>query len=301
MYFRTNMIAVWLSAFRLRTLPLALSSIGMGTFLAAWRGFMDYGILTLCIITTIFLQVLSNLANDLGDSIHGADHEERKGPQRSVQSGAISKASMINAVILFVVLSFLSGIILLIYTFANDVVSILSFLGIGLLSIAAAIAYTVGKKPYGYAGLGDIAVLIFFGLVGVLGSYYLFAKSLTWDLLLPALSSGLLAVAVLNVNNIRDIESDTIAGKRSIPVRIGKSNAIIYHWVLLIISVLSVLVFSLIHFSHAVQFLYLIILPLIISTGRGIANQENIDPYLKKTALTAFFFVILFGTGLLLS
>jgi len=295
------MFLVWLKAFRLRTLPLALSSIGMGAFLAAWKGYMDFGILSLCIITTVFLQVLSNLANDLGDSIHGADHDQRKGPQRAVQSGAISIPSMKRAVIIFIVLSLISGIALLVYTFSNDLGSILSFLGIGLLSILAAIAYTVGKKPYGYAGLGDIAVLIFFGLVGVLGSYYLFTKSLSWDLILPAMSSGLLAVAVLNVNNIRDIESDIIAGKRSIPVRIGKANAVFYHWILLVTSNLSALLFSILHYSNVWQFIYLLLLPVFFLTGRGVAKNEYIDPYLKRTALTAFFFVILFGIGLTIS
>ncbi len=294
------MISVWLQAFRLRTLPLALSSIGMGAFLAVWRGYMDFIVLVLCISTTIFLQVLSNLANDLGDSINGADHAQRKGPQRTVQSGAISIKAMKRAVIIFVLLSLVSGIGLVVYTFANDWKSILSFLGIGLLAILAAIAYTIGKKPYGYAGLGDMAVLIFFGFVGVLGSYYLFTRTLSLDLVLPALTCGLLAVAVLNVNNIRDIESDRTAGKLSIPVRIGKQNAIIYHWILLFTALLSALIFSLMHLTSYLQFLYFLAIPLIVITGRNVADKDHLDPYLKKTALSAFLFVLLFGVGLLI-
>ena len=294
------MISVWLQAFRLRTLPLALSSIGMGAFLAVWRGYMDFIVLVLCISTTIFLQVLSNLANDLGDSINGADHAQRKGPQRTVQSGAISIKAMKRAVIIFVLLSLVSGIGLVVYTFANDWKSILSFLGIGLLAILAAIAYTIGKKPYGYAGLGDMAVLIFFGFVGVLGSYYLFTRTLSLDLVLPALTCGLLAVAVLNVNNIRDIESDRTAGKFSIPVRIGKQNAIIYHWILLFTALLSALIFSLMHLTSYLQFLYFLAIPLIVITGRNVADKDHLDPYLKKTALSAFLFVLLFGVGLLI-
>ena len=151
----------WLQAFRLRTLPLALSSILMGAFLAGSVGAFQWSIFLLCVFTTILLQILSNLANDYGDSIHGADHAERKGPSRAVQSGAISARQMKAAVVLFVFLSLSSGISLLLVSFGLDWNALLFFLGLGILSIAAAIAYTVGKKPYGYAGLGDFSVLIF--------------------------------------------------------------------------------------------------------------------------------------------
>ncbi|HMP98164.1 MAG TPA: 1,4-dihydroxy-2-naphthoate polyprenyltransferase [Cyclobacteriaceae bacterium] len=294
-------VAVWIKAFRLRTLPLALSSVGMGAFIAAWRGYFDLTILTLCISTTIFLQILSNLANDLGDSIHGADHAQRAGPQRAVQSGAISKKAMKTALIIFVVLSLASGLSMLLYAFSNDISSLISLLVLGILSILAAMTYTIGKKPYGYAGLGDFSVLIFFGFVGVMGSYYLFAKSISLDLILPSLTSGLLAVAVLNVNNIRDIESDRVAGKKSIPVRIGKSKAIKYHWSLLILAVLSTLTFSLIHYTAYVQFIYVVLIPVIFMIGNRVSKAEQIDPYLKQTALSSFLFMILFGLGLLLA
>ena len=203
----------WLHAFRLRTLPLSLSCIGMAGFLAAAAGKFDLVLFLLCCITTIFLQVLSNLANDYGDSIHGADHAERKGPTRAVQSGAISLSQMRNAVILFSLLSLVSGVMLLLLSFGTDWLAIFFFFGLGLLSILAAIGYTVGKKPYGYIGLGDISVLIFFGLVGVMGSFYLFTHQISWLEVLPALSCGLFSIAVLNVNNIRDIDSDRMAGK----------------------------------------------------------------------------------------
>jgi 1,4-dihydroxy-2-naphthoate octaprenyltransferase len=162
-------VQVWLKAFRLRTLPLALSSIGMGTFLAAYQGEFDGWIFLLCCLTTIFLQILSNLANDYGDTIHGADHADRVGPSRAVQSGLISQSQMNKALLIFIVLSLLSGVYLLLLAL-DDWLSVLLFLGIGLLAILAAIFYTMGKKPYGYAGFGDISVLIFFGFVGVAGS-----------------------------------------------------------------------------------------------------------------------------------
>src|ERR671912_77318 len=227
-------VKIWLSAFRLRTLPLALSCIAMGGFLAASADAFRWDIFLLCILTTIFLQILSNLANDYGDSIHGADSLDRKGPSRAVQSGAISAHQMKVAVILFVILCLASGISLLVVSFGWNWKAMLFFFGLGLLSILAAIAYTVGKKPYGYAGLGDLSVLIFFGLVGVMGSYYLFTNTISVFEIFPALSCGLFSIAVLNINNIRDIESDREAGKFSIPVRIGKDKAVIYHWILLL-------------------------------------------------------------------
>jgi 1,4-dihydroxy-2-naphthoate octaprenyltransferase len=214
----------------------------MAGFLAAAIQKFNAIIFLFCCLTTIFLQVLSNLANDYGDSVHGADHADRKGPTRAVQSGAISRSQMRSAVILFSFLSLISGIILLWLSFGTNWGSVFLFFGLGLLCILAAIGYTVGKKPYGYIGLGDISVLIFFGLVGVMGSYYLFTHQISWQEVLPALSCGLFSIAVLNVNNIRDIDSDRIAGKYSIPVRIGKEKAALYHWILLSGGLLSAVI-----------------------------------------------------------
>src|SRR5688572_2935213 len=173
-------IKIWLRAFRLRTLPLALSCIAMGGFLAASADAFRWDIFLLCILTTILLQILSNLANDYGDSIHGADSVDRKGPSRAVQSGAVSKSQMQIAVAIFVLLSLISGIALLLVSFGFEWRAIFFFFGLGILCILAAIAYTVGKKPYGYIGLGDLSVLIFFGFVGVMGSYYLFTKKVSY-------------------------------------------------------------------------------------------------------------------------
>lgn len=293
----------WLSAFRLRTLPLALSCIGMGGFLAAAAGKFDALIFFLCCLTTIFLQVLSNVANDYGDSVNGADHAARKGPMRAVQSGAISSAQMKNAVIIFVLLSLTSGISLLLVSFGWNIKALSVFFGLGILSILAAIAYTVGKKPYGYSGLGDISVLLFFGLVGVMGSLYLFTENIFWMDVLPALSCGLFSIAVLNINNIRDIESDRTAGKFSIPVRIGKQKASYYHWFLLIAGISCSLIYVLLNFRSATQFIFLLTLPLLLINGKAVNSKpsEELDPYLKQMALSTLLFVILFGTGLMLS
>lgn len=295
-------VKIWLKAFRLRTLPLALSSILMGGFLANAAGAFRWSIFLLCVLTTIFLQVLSNLANDYGDSIHGADSADRKGPSRAVQSGLISSAQMRNAMYIFVLLSLASGLTLLWVAFDFNWEAILFFLGLGVLSILAAIAYTVGKRPYGYIGLGDISVLIFFGLVGVLGSYYLFTQSLQWMMALPALSCGLFAIGVLNINNIRDIKSDQLAGKFSIPVRIGRTKAVIYHWFLLFAGFTSAVIFTILTLHSPWQWLFVLSLPLFIRNGLAVSEKsdQELDPFLKQMALSTLTFVILFGTGLIL-
>ncbi|MEQ1587438.1 MAG: 1,4-dihydroxy-2-naphthoate polyprenyltransferase [Cyclobacteriaceae bacterium] len=292
----------WLHAFRLRTLPLALACIGMAGFLAAAAGKFDLVLFTLCCLTTIFLQVLSNLANDYGDSLNGADHDGRKGPLRAVQSGVISAAQMRSAVIVFSFLSLICGLFLLWVSFGTNWRAMALFFCLGLMSIAAAIGYTVGKKPYGYIGLGDISVLIFFGLVGVMGSYYLFTHSISWKELLPALSCGLFSIAVLNINNIRDIESDRSAGKYSIPVRIGKVKAARYHWILLIGGILCAIGYTILHYESLWQFLFLITVPLFVKNGLSIHHKpsEELDPFLKQMALSTLLFVLLFGIGLIL-
>jgi 1,4-dihydroxy-2-naphthoate octaprenyltransferase len=273
----------------------------MGGFLASAAGAFRWDVFGLCVLTTIFLQVLSNLANDYGDSIHGADSADRKGPSRAVQSGAVTKGQMRTAVLIFVLLSLISGISLLLVSFGLQWKALFFFFGLGVLSILAAIAYTVGKRPYGYAGLGDISVLLFFGLVGVLGSYYLFTKKITALEILPALSCGLFSIAVLNINNIRDIDSDRKAGKFSIPVRIGREKAILYHLFLLVAGWLSSFVYAALTYSSPWQLLFLISLPLFIKNAKAVSSKPSheLDPYLKQMALSTLLFVLLFGVGLM--
>jgi 1,4-dihydroxy-2-naphthoate octaprenyltransferase len=294
---------IWIKAFRLRTLPLAVSCIAMGGFLASAAGAFQWNIFILCVITTIFLQILSNLANDYGDSVNGADSIDRKGPQRAVQSGAVTPAQMRTAVIIFVFLSLASGITLLLTAFGFEWNAILFFFGLGILSIFAAIAYTVGRRPYGYAGLGDLSVLVFFGFVGVIGSYYLFTKTFSYFEMLPALSCGLFSIGVLNINNIRDIESDRKAGKFSIPVRIGREKAILYHWLLLLSGILAAIIYTSLRFNSPWQLLFVISIPLFIANGRAVSSKpsQELDPYLKQMALSTLVFVLTFGLGLLIS
>lgn len=272
----------------------------MGAFLAASNHAFNGLILALCASTTIFLQIISNLANDYGDTVNGADHSDREGPSRTVQSGLISLKQMKVAIGIFILLSLVSGITLLYAAFGVQWEAFLFFFGIGVLAILAAIAYTAGSKPYGYMGLGDVSVFIFFGLVGVLGSYFLFTQSIQWDLLLPATSCGLFSVAVLNVNNIRDIESDRAAGKYSVPVRIGREAAVNYHIALIMIGVLSALVYAFMNYQSILDFLFIIMLPLLGLNIRAVKNKikpNELDPYLKQMAISTFIFVILFGLG----
>jgi len=298
-----NQFQAWMMAARPRTLPLALASIGMGAFLAAAVSEFSWQVLALSALTTIFLQVLSNLANDYGDSVHGADSADREGPSRAVQSGHISPQAMKRAMYFFAFLSFGSGIWLLWVALSGNQTLLLLFFVLGIAAILAAITYTSGSHPYGYAGLGDISVLIFFGLVGVMGSYFLHTGEFAGQQLLPALSCGLFSTAVLNVNNIRDIRTDKAAGKRSIPVRLGRDRAVVYHWVLLGLGVICSLLYVIFRYESVWQLLFLITLPLLFRNGRAVAKRKSareLDPYLKQMALTTLLYVLSFGTGQLL-
>lgn len=295
----------WVEAFRLRTLPLAFSCILMGAFLAIKDHQFDGLVLTLCLLTTLFLQILSNLANDYGDSVHGADSSMREGPSRAVQSGKITLASMRTALVVFSGLSLISGLSLLFLVFGlQQLFLLLTFLLIGLAAIWAAIKYTAGNNPYGYAGLGDVAVFLFFGIIGVLGTNYLFTQSINWFHLLPAISCGAFATGVLNVNNIRDIDSDEKAGKKSIPVRLGRKNARIYHLVLLSLGMVSMLIYACITAGHFADYLFVLSFPLFMVNILAVfkkTDAKSLDPYLKQLALSTLLFVILFGLGLIWS
>ncbi len=295
----------WIAAARPRTLPLALASIIMGSFLAAAKESFSWPVCLLSVLTTVLLQVLSNFANDYGDAVNGKDTDLRQGPARAVQQGVISAKGMRSAILLFSVLSLASGISLLVIALRNARPGAFwGFLALGLLCILAAITYTAGKKPYGYIGLGDLSVFVFFGWVGVLGSNYLHTLHWDWEQVLPATACGLFAVAVLNINNIRDIESDRATGKNSIPVRIGRQNAVRYHWAILVAGMACALVYAFRTAGSAWEYLFLLSFPLVIANGLAVSRKhapEELDPYLKQMALSTLFFVILFGTGAWLS
>jgi 1,4-dihydroxy-2-naphthoate octaprenyltransferase len=290
---------------RPRTLPLALASIIMGSSLAAAGGAFDWLVALFCVLTAILLQILSNLANDYGDSLHGADHAQRQGPKRAVQSGHVSPAAMRRAIALVALLAILSGLALLWFAFGAAAFSTtIIFILLGAAAIGAAITYTAGKMPYGYAGFGDLAVLIFFGWVGVLGSYFVQTGRFDGAVLLPATACGLLAVAVLNVNNIRDMESDRFAGKRSLPVRLGLRRARQYHWALLLAATLLAAVYAIVHYTSLWQFLFLLATPALYRNGLAISRTDalpTLNPWLKQMSLASLLFVILFSAGQILA
>ncbi|MFD3000567.1 1,4-dihydroxy-2-naphthoate polyprenyltransferase [Pontibacter toksunensis] len=296
-----GLVKAWISAFRPRTLPLALSCIGMGGFMAAAHHAFNGAIVGLCVLTTLFLQILSNLANDYGDTKHGADSVHREGPKRAVQAGYIKAAQMKKGMLVFSLLSLVSGLMLLWVAFGTEgMLLFLVFLVLGLASIWAAINYTAGDKPYGYAGLGDLFVFVFFGLVGVLGTYFLQAQEMDAVVILPALVCGFFSTAVLNVNNIRDIKSDALAGKYSIPVRLGPKRARLYHLLLLLGGVASAFAYVLLNYNGSWQFLFVLALPLVLVNGVNVwlkQTSQELDPYLKQMALTTLLFVLLFGIG----
>ena len=299
----SNTVKAWIEAFRLRTLPLALSCIGMGAFLAASDGLFKWAIFVFSCLTTLFLQILSNLANDYGDAVSGVDSEHREGPTRAVQTGAISKEAMKKSLYVFSGLSFISGIILLGVSFREQWVLIGVFVLLGLSAIYAAIKYTSGKNPYGYVGLGDLSVFLFFGLIGVSGSYFLYSQSFNYSTILPSITCGFFAVAVLNLNNIRDIQSDKEAGKRSIPVRIGREKAVIYHWFLLLGGFLAAIAYIILNYRSPWQYAILITLPLLIKNAMAVYHKKEamqLDPYLKQMAISTLIFVLIFGLSQIL-
>lgn len=233
-----NSLRIWFDAARPKTLPLALVSIFTGSALAFSSGHFSLPIALLALLTATLLQILSNLANDYGDAVKGTDNEKRLGPIRAIQSGEVSLADMKRAIVVNIALTIIAGLALVFYAL-DSLESILAFIGLGVLAMMAAIAYTVGNKPYGYVGLGDLSVFLFFGLLGVSGTYFLHTGHIEWSLFLPSLGCGLMAVAVLNVNNMRDIENDAECGKRTVAVRLGQQRAKTYHFLLLTGAVLA--------------------------------------------------------------
>ncbi|MCE2743840.1 MAG: 1,4-dihydroxy-2-naphthoate octaprenyltransferase [Fluviicola sp.] len=286
----------WMKALRIRTLPLSLSGIILGSFIALKNEHWNGIIFTLAMLTTILFQILSNLANDLGDTLKGADNEERIGPMRTVQSGVISPSEMKKAVILTSFLSLCTALPLVYLGTKNMSSDVLWFYVILTgLCIIAAITYTVGKKAYGYSGFGDIFVFIFFGLVSVLGVYTLYAKSFDWLNLLPATAIGLFSTAVLNLNNMRDQINDQKVGKRTLVVKIGPRNAKLYHSYLIIGGIVSLAAFFYLTQNY-LGFIGLVPSIILIKHLQKVmltTNPAEFDPELKKVALSTFAIAVL--------
>lgn len=301
----------YIKAARLRTLPLSVSGIIVGAFLGFDKVLyvdstvilFETPIFWLAILTTIGFQVLSNFANDYGDGIKGTD-DNRDGEARMVSSGAITPRQMKNAMLATGSITLAIALLLIYVSFGKDnfLYSVI-FFGLGVASIVAAIKYTVGKSAYGYSGFGDIFVFVFFGLLAVAGTYFLYTKQLSFIVFLPAITVGLLSTAVLNLNNMRDRENDAKSGKNTLVVKMGAESAKLYHYFLIVVSFIFALLYTVIKFQSPYQFLFVVAyIPLVKHVVFVYKNKEEVllDGELKKVALSTFLFSILFGLGQIL-
>lgn len=295
----------WIEAARLRTLPLSVSGIIVGSMYAlrptddietptdvfSWR------IFALAMLTTLGLQILSNFANDYGDGMKGTDNDDRVGPKRAIQSGAITPQAMKKAIILTSGLTLIAAMLLIYFAFRDTNIGYsLFYLILGILAIASAIRYTVGNTAYGYRGFGDIFVFVFFGLVSTIGVNFLYSKEAEWLLILPATTIGLLSVGVLNLNNMRDEASDKKSNKNTIVVQIGGAKAKKYHYFLIVSAMVLVLLFAVLSQYRWDQYLFLLAyIPLTKHLITVYKNKEPraLDPELKKLALSTFALSIL--------
>lgn len=303
----------WIKAARLRTLPLSMSGIIVGSFIARWRileqgGTWDWRIFALAMLVTLLYQILSNFANDYGDGIKGTDAlRADEAEQRAVASGRITAQQMRNAVILFAVLSLSATVVLLYLAFfrENLMNEFYIFVALGITCILAAVGYTVGRKPYGYLGLGDLFVFVFFGLVAVCGSYFLFTKTFHWDMLLPATAIGMLSAAVLNLNNMRDMESDALSGKKTLALRMGFRYAMVYEIILLQLPLLLVLVFMMMNElqnrgNYYAYIFFILMFPMMALRRRimQVKDPKELDPFLKQIGILTLVMSILIAFGL---
>ncbi|MDD2285168.1 MAG: 1,4-dihydroxy-2-naphthoate polyprenyltransferase [Paludibacter sp.] len=302
------MLKYYIESSRPRTLPLALANTITGSALAYADGGFRWSVLLLAMVTTLLLQVLSNMANDYGDFRNGKDTSERIGPRRMVQAGKISPRAMLRAIAIVVFLILISGTWLIIEGFSNfklqtAIPGMIVFGVLGLTAIVAAIKYTVGKNPYGYKAMGDLFVFIFFGLIGVLGTYFLHTGQLYGLLVLPSVAIGFLSVGVLNLNNLRDYESDKKTGKRTLVVVLGLRNARYYHLILLMGAVVLVSLYTLLDSHCGWQWMFWLAFPLIFKNMKAVASfsdHKQLFPELKRLSMASLLFALLFAAGLLI-
>lgn len=290
---------IWLQAARLRTLPLSFSGIFTGTAMALYNNAFDGLIFTLALLTTLGFQVLSNFANDYGDGVKGTDNAERIGPQRALQSGLLTVKELKRGMLITIIFTLVVATFLIYVAFGSEnFVYTITFFVLGIASIVAAIKYTVGQSAYGYRALGDVFVFLFFGLLGVVGSYFLYTKTLSVWIFLPAITIGLMSVAVLNLNNMRDRVSDKASGKKTIAVILGFEKSKTYHFFVLGTAYASAFIF----FFYMNNDSWLRFLPLLaffpilvhLKKVQFIRLPKDFDPELKKVALSTFLFSLLF-------
>ena len=294
-----NKFRAAVASMRLRTLPLSTGGVILGILLATADFKVDLWVAVLIVLTTVCLQILSNLSNELGDVLHGTDTEDRQGPQYGLNSGVLSIGEMKVLIGIFVALCIISGTAMTLLSFGTlwDITPILVLL-MGAAAIMGAMKYTLGRNPYGYRGLGDVYVFLFFGLVAVMGSYFVASHTLFWRLLLPGAAVGCFSVGVLNVNNIRDMKTDA-ANRVTVAIRLGERKAKIYQTILIVLGWLFMLVYCQLRMFSWWHYLFVITLPLFILHLRGVWKREGkqLDPMLPLLVMSTFLFCLLAGIG----
>jgi 1,4-dihydroxy-2-naphthoate octaprenyltransferase len=297
----------WIRAARPRTVLLSFSGVLLGGFLALAKvpepveGPTLWLCLFFCAITAVLLQVLSNLANDYGDFKKGTDNVKRVGPQREMQSGAITEKEMKLGLALTAGLCFVSGALLIFVFSGLSWKELAVFAALGIAAVLAALFYTLGKRPYGYRGLGDLFCFLFFGWAAVAGTYYLSAPWFDFSVLLPATAMGFLSNAVLNINNMRDYENDKASGKNSLVVKLGLKKAFIYHCLLIGGTFVCLTVYLVLHHAPWYSYLFLLLLILFIKDLVAIkkTKPEQLDPFLGRQVKHSFLLVTVYGLLLL--
>ena len=290
-----------LQSMRLRTLPLSMAGVLLGILLAVADWKVDVWTAVLIVITTVCLQILSNLSNELGDVLRGTDTAERIGPQYGLNSGALSIADMKRLIGLFVVLCIVFGTLMTWRAFGTlwDMTPILVLM-LGAAAIMGAMKYTLGHNPYGYRAKGDFYVFLFFGLVSVMGAYFVCTQGigLHWKLLLPAAGVGCFSVGVLNVNNIRDMKTDA-ANRVTVAIKLGTHRARIYQTVLIVLGWACMIAYCLLCWPSLWHWMWVVTLPLYILHLRGIWTREDraLDPMLPLLVMSTFALCLLFGLG----
>ena len=284
---------------RLRTLPLSTGGVLLGILLATADFRVDPWVAVLIVLTTVCLQILSNLSNELGDVLHGTDTADRKGPQYGLNGGILTIREMKGLIGLFVALCIVSGTAMTLLSFGTlwDLTSILVLL-MGAGAIMGAMKYTLGRNPYGYRGLGDVYVFLFFGLVAVLGGYFVASHTLFWRLLLPGAAIGCFSVGVLNVNNIRDMDTDA-PNRVTVAIRLGERKAKVYQTVLIAAGWLLMFAYCQMRMFSWWHYLFVLTLPLYVLHLRGIWTRTGkaLDPMLPLLVMSTFLLCLLAGIG----
>ena len=285
---------------RLRTLPLSLAGVILGSSLAIAEFQVNAGVVALVCLTTVCLQVLSNLCNELGDVLHGTDTAERQGPEYGLNSGELTIGGMKKLIAAAALACCISGAAMIHLSFGTFLcLESICLLLLGACAIAAAMKYTLGRNPYGYRGLGDIYVFIFFGIVSVTGSYFVCAHTLLdWRILLPASAIGFFSVGVLNINNIRDMETDA-PNRRTVAISLGLHKARIYQTVLICLGWLCMVAYCALRFVDWRHWIYFAVFPLFILHIRmaWTLSGRSLDKALPLLVMSTFALSVLASLG----